>query len=601
MPSDSPTSDGLILQLPTELLSDIIRLVLVDISTDKSTGRYPPHYTEGRNRAQASATRTLLSLLREAANLFLYRTIVLRAIPLGSAKKTPAIDTSIITLSLFLRTLLERPYLTSHVLHIECQFFLRLESALSPETPPEHLQSLRRKSAKIYKQAIQGKRSLSGSNASVLDFVACSGDEAPSDLGERCFAAILCLLPNIQSLALPPLPRPEWCVTGWVDDVGGQTDDDASDWGDEDVINGEYQMLNSLLGLLREYDSVSSQILHRLRHLRFTYCPDYIPDNYSNMREGLLSLAVGSPRYTFRISACLSLLRCPNLREVVIYSLGTLKDFHGILPPLNCAPGYKFQKLHLITSSSTELALAKISSTLRLSELTVTCPDHAPTTKDRDKRAVSGRSGGYTGPSLWESALTKLGENLVSLDLHSVCTSRNMENIHLACLNSMVKLENLSICLSLVNPVEKFQSRPLHTILPPALKSLDLYDWTDYPSSDMVEQLTKLDLFTARELRGYVSPRDVFLVYKRALADILRTFGLACKASHPSLQSLWVFAFKPEPRTSLFENPWPMEGIIPDQKDIECVFKANEVKFQAYELESSESSPFRDAYAEVYE
>ncbi|CAH0045846.1 unnamed protein product [Clonostachys solani] len=504
-------------------------------------------------------------------------------------------------MSLFLRTLLERPDLRSHVLHIECQFFLRLQGALSPETPPDLLQTLREKSLNIYEQAIRGARSLSDLNAAVLDFVAYSGDEAPSDLGERCLAAILCLVPNIQSLALPPLPRPEWCVSGWADDAAVEVKDDASDWGDEDVINGEYQTLNALLGLLREYDSASHKVLHGLTHLRFTYCPNYIPDNFSNMRQGLLPSAVEWPRYTFRISACLNLLRCPNLMEVVIDSLGTLKDFHGILPPLASAPGYNFQRLHLITSSSTELALDKISSMLRLSKLTVHCPDHAPSTKDRDKRAVAGRSGGYTGPPLWDSALTKLADNLVALDLHSFCTSRNMEHFHLTCLKSMSQLQHLSICLPLVNPVEKFQSRPLHAVLPSSLKSLHLYDWTWHPTNDMVEQLGKLDVFTARELESYISSEEILRLYTRALADVLHTFSLACKVSHPSLRSLRVFAFKLEPRPSLFKDPVPMEGIMPDQKDIECVYEANGVKFQGHVLGNVEASPFRGAYAELYE
>ncbi|CAG9992246.1 unnamed protein product [Clonostachys byssicola] len=505
-------------------------------------------------------------------------------------------------MSLFLRTLLERPDLRSLVLHIECQFFLRLQGALSPETPPDVLRKLREKSVNIYEQATQGARSLSDLNAAVLDFVAYSGDEAPSDLGERCLAAILCLVPNLQSLALPPLPRPEWCVSGWVDDAGSEVNDDASDWDDEDMINGEYQTLNSLLGLLREYDSVSHKVLHRLMHLRFTYCPGYIPDNFSKMREGLLSLRYEWPQYTFRISACINLLRCPNLKEVVLDSLGTLKDFHGILPRLASAPGYNFQRLHLVTSSSTELALDKISNMLQLSQLTVNCPDYAPITKDRDKRAVSSRSGGYTGPPLWDSALTKLGENLVALDLRNICTSQDMDYFHLTCLKSMAKLEHLSICLPLINPVEKFQSRPLHAVLPCSLKSLDLYDWAcHFTSNGVIGQLNKLDLFTTIELRFHVLAEGVLRIYKRALTDILRTFGLACKASHPSLRSLCVFAFKPEPRTSLFEDLPPMEGINPDQKDIECLFEANGVRFRGYVLGGFESSPFRGAYAELYE
>jgi hypothetical protein len=463
------------------------------------------------------------------------------------------------------------------------------------------LEELREKSVNVYEQAIQGARSLSNLNAAVLDLVAHSGEESPSDLGERCLAAILCLVPNIQSLAFPPLPRPEWCVSGWVGDADGEANDDASDWSDEDIINDEYQTLDSLLGLLREYDGVSHKVLHRLTHLRFTYCPNYIPDNYSKMRQGLLPTAVEWPHYTFRISACANLLRCPNLMEVVVDSLGTLKDFHGILPSVASKLGYNFQRLHLITSSSTELALGKISNMLSLSKLTVHCPDQAPRTKDRDKRAVSGRSGGYTGPPLWDSALTKLGENLVALDLHNICTSRNMEHFHLTCLKSMAKLEHLSICLSLINPIKKFQSRPLHAVLPSSLKSMELYDWTWCPTNAMIDQLGKLDLFTTRELPSYISDEDVLRLYKRALADVLRTFSLACKASHPSLRSLWVFAFKPEPKPSLFEEPAPMEGVVPDQKDIECLFEANGVKFQGYVLGSFQSSPFRDAYAELYE
>ncbi|KAK7211761.1 hypothetical protein V2G26_018939 [Clonostachys chloroleuca] len=606
MRSDSPTNEGLILQLPTELLSDIIRQLLVDISTNISAGQSPLYYTKGRDRAQASATQILLVLsltcrrFREAANLFLYRTVVLRAAPLGSANKTPTIDTSIITMSLFLRTLLERPDLRSLVLHIECQFFLRLQGALSPETPPDVLKELREKSANVYEQAIQGARSLSKLNAAVLDFVAHSGEKPPSDLGERCLTAILCLVPNIQSLTFPPLPRPEWCVSGWVDDADGEVNDDVSDWSDEDIINDEYQTLNSLLGLLREYGGVSHRVLHRLTHLRFTSCPNYIPDNYSKMRQGLLPSAVGWPHYTFRISACVNLLRCPNLVEVVIDSLGTLKDFHGILPSVASKPGYNFQSLHLITSSSTELALGKVSNMLSLSKLTVHCPDQAPSTKDRDKRAVSGRSGGYTGPSLWDSSLTKLGENLVALDLRNFCTSRNIEHFHLTCLKSMAKLEHLSICLSLVNPIEKFQSRPLHTVLPSSLKSLELYDWTWGPTNAMIDQLGKLDLFTPRELSSFESDEDLLLLYKRALADVLRTFSLACQSSHPSLRSLRVFAFKLEPTPSLFEDPTPMEGVVSDQKEIECLFEANGVKLQGYVLGSFELSPFRDAYAELY-
>ncbi|KAL6408307.1 hypothetical protein AUP68_08163 [Ilyonectria robusta] len=133
-------------------------------------------------------------------------------------------------------------------------------------------------------------------NCAVLDHVGLSNGGTSHDLAERIFTAILCLIPQLRTLAFPPPPGKAWC-RGYVKDF------------DEDVSNHTnrctYNTLSSLLGRVCHDARLSSATLQNLDAVRLTVIPR--TDSWN---------AKARPYYTFQIDACLSILQAPSLKEL---------------------------------------------------------------------------------------------------------------------------------------------------------------------------------------------------------------------------------------------------------------------------------------------
>ncbi|KAF7547167.1 hypothetical protein G7Z17_g7915 [Cylindrodendrum hubeiense] len=276
---------------------------------------------QGSFNAQKEIRRSLLALCLSSQKLnaivtpFLYRQVILvkgteltaPELPLEENWEFP--DRGIVTLGLFLRTMLERPELRSYVRQLDVRFFLiDIPNLDRLETPLPFLQAVQEWEFGFLSKIISCAKS--EYDSAVLDYVGISEKGPSDDLAERTFTAILCLIPTLHALAFPPPPGEKWCRDGishYDEDLSLSSHRDGS----------YYHTASSLLELAYHDTRLSSAILQNLETVRLTFVPEFTPSNsrahrYHKSSDPTLPV---DPNYTFQIDACLGVLLAPNLKE----------------------------------------------------------------------------------------------------------------------------------------------------------------------------------------------------------------------------------------------------------------------------------------------
>ncbi|CAH0058011.1 unnamed protein product [Clonostachys solani] len=518
--------------LPSEILSKIIRCLLDDITTNKRSGQPHDYYTQDYQTATAQSTKALVTLclvsrrLRDAATLSLYRhvTLVPRKIPGSVAASRVALDDGVMPLTLFLRTLVQRPDLRPLVQTLDCQFFLR-----HAESTPASLESS--KSALRYQEDFQFHKQIIESTTRpplsqedlILNHVAATNPGRVNDTCERALAAILCLVSELRSLSLPPLPHSKWLIV---------TDDEWELYAPQNEYH--YNTLSSLVETARQSE-FSACALQHLEAVRFTGWRGF--DGFNSDKEVVYNPPADPtlpdcPDHTFPLSSCLNLLLGPNITDFKADAVDEVDpdQFRKNLPM------HSSIKRASLTISYHLMVLNFIGRTWDLSALTV-----------RPARAVFMRRDEGMRPHIpnldaWDNSLLSLKGSLKELDIGWMDGYEFPSHRRLNSLPLLGALEHLCIGIPLLAGMAKFSESPLHSVLPPNLRTLRLHDWVTGNYYD--KYLPGFDLFELAEdeVEDGLKPLVTFQI---DFSASLRSFAQVCGTTHPHLRSIMVFGFRP--------------------------------------------------------
>ncbi|CAG9990787.1 unnamed protein product [Clonostachys byssicola] len=502
--------------LPTEVLSEIIRSLLDEITTNKRSGRPHDYSTRDYRCATAQATKALVTLslvsrrLREAATISLYRrvTLVPRRLP-GSpiASEAPPHD-SVVPLTLFLRTLVERPDLQPLVQSLDCQFFLRhAESTIANEDNPASAPRYQ-KAFEFHKHIIEStKRSPLSQEDLILKHVAATNHGRVNDTSERALAAILCLTPELRALSLAPLPAMKWLLT---------TASNREFFALQHEYH--YHTLVSLVESARQ-SKICPGALQHLQAVRFTALFGF--KAFGGLEDVAHSEVEDDPTrrhcagYTFPLCSCLKLLLGPNITE---FEADAVDKYH---------PG-NFRDPKVPIHCSIKRAYFTISAPLHVLNHVGHAWIYLPSAYDL----------------LWWDCFQKKGCSLKELDIAHV-EGYEQPSHRLSSLPLLEALEHLCIGIPLLP--DHFSESPLHSLLPPNLKTLRLHDWFTvkyydkyHPSLDHLEM-------TEDEVEDGLKPLVKFQI---EFSTALRSFSQICGNTHPHLRSLQIFGFLPMEKVS---------------------------------------------------
>lgn len=578
--------------LPNEVLQQVIKCLIDECTMNKKTGYPHPYYTPTHSQAEEELKHSLLAMSLSSRKLnavvipFLYRQVILVK---GIELNVPELlteedqifpDRGILTLALFLRTMLERPELRNYVNHLDLRFFLVDIKTDDWRNAPSYFYRAVTKwefgfSKKVFSCA------KSEYDCAVLDHVGFSNEGASHDLAERIFMAILSLIPQLRTLAFPPPPEKRWC-RGDVDDF----DDDLSTYRDRSY----YHTLSSLLGLAYHDARLSSVILQNLEAVRFTFIPDFIPFNsqarYYFKDDDPTRLVY--PAYTFQIDACLSILQAPNLKE-----LETDIDTGIVGAGIH----------HQVPLANLKIQRAFLSSTSFAQDMLEYACEHWPLT------ALAIRAGHYicggnfsdvssetpvADINAWNTSLTARATTLKTLDIATETTDWKPLQ-QLSCLHSLLALEHLRIGLPLLNTNDGFITRPLAKILPPRLKTLTINDWYAAHRYD-------LDCLGEGSWEEYHPP--IKEKYMRLLSLALHEFSQTCSSTHPFLRSVMVFGSYPidgelcsdaERRALNQDGPQPGQVVV-DGERLQKQLASSGVVFREFFHEQERDYRFKDVH-----
>ncbi|KAH7013090.1 hypothetical protein EDB80DRAFT_709320 [Ilyonectria destructans] len=574
--------------LPNEVFRQVIKCLIDECTMNKNTGYPYPYYTSDRSQAERELKRSLLSMSLSSRRLnavvtpFLYQQVILVK---GIELHVPELlqeeyeifpDRGIVTLALFLRTMLERPELRNYVNHLDLRFFLvhiKIDNSLN--APPYVSRAVKRWESGFSKKWEFGfsKKVFSCAKSeydcAVLDHVGLSNGGTSHDLAQRIFMAILCLIPQLRTLAFPPPPGKRWCRED-VDDF----DEDLSTHRDRSY----YHTLSSLLGLAYQDARLSSAILQNLDAVRFTVIPDFIPAD-SPVRYGSRSdydpTLPADPPYTFQIDACLSILQAPNLRELETDMDTGIRGagIHHQVPLANM----KIQRAFLTSASFAQEMLEYACEHWPLTALAICGTNSTDHELDSDMRPQTP----VADINAWNTSLTALATTLKTLDIATeVMDWKPLQQ--LSCLHSLVALEHLRIGLPLLNTNDGFITRPLAKVLPPRLKTLTINDW-------YAANVYELDLNQDSWQKGDPSVKENPRRYMRLLSLALHGFSQTCSSTHPFLRSVMFFGSTPmdehfseaERRAHREDGPQPGDVVF-DGERLQKQFASSGVVFREF-------------------
>ncbi|KAH8667157.1 hypothetical protein BGZ61DRAFT_461313 [Ilyonectria robusta] len=319
--------------------------------------------------------------------------------------------------------MLERPQLRKYVHHLDLLFFLldvKVKDWFGP--PQSSLRAVTKWELGFSQKTFSCAKS--EYDCAVLDHVSLSNGGTSHDLAERIFTAILCLIPQLRTLAFPPPPGKAWC-RGYVKDF----DEDVSDH----TNRGTYNTLSSLLGRVSHDARLSSATLQNLDAVRLTVIPR--TDSWN---------AKARPYYTFQIDACLSILQAPNLKELETDMDTATRGIglHSQVPLANL----KIQRAFLTSAAFDQEMLEYVCEHWPLTALGMCATyysEQEPFYRPRPQRPV-------TDVNILDTSLIALATTLKTLDLAPQTTKWRADQ-QLSCLPSLVALEHLRIGLPLLN------------------------------------------------------------------------------------------------------------------------------------------------------
>lgn len=529
MTEDIVNSPGLA-GLPSEVLGEIIRSLLDEITTNKRSGRPHDYVTLDHQRATAQSTKALVTLclvsrrFREAATISLYRhvTLVPRSLPGSPAASEATSHDGVVPLTLFLRTLVERPDLQPLVQSLDCQFFLR-HAESTPASVENPASSLRyQKAFEFHKHIIEStKRSALSQEDLVLEHVAATNHGRVNDTSERALAAILCLTPELRAMSLAPLPASKWLII---------TFNDAEFFAAQDEYH--YHTLASLVKSARQSE-ICPGVLQHLQAVRFTALFGF---------EAFAGLeAVHHPEddptrrpcagYTFPLSSCLKLLLGPNITEFEADAVDKFHpgDFRDPEVPIHCSI-----KRAYLTISTPLRVLDHVGHAWDLSALSVR-PSLVPLF------AEEGSWNQVADLDLWDKSFLNIKGSLKELDIGYV-KGYERPSHSLNSLPLLEALEHLCIGIPLLAGMEKLSESPLSSLLPPNLKTLRLHDWvTEKYYDKYLPGLDHLEM-TEDEVEDGLKPLVKFQI---VVSASLRYFAQICRNTHPHLRSLTICGIRP--------------------------------------------------------
>ncbi|KAH6955775.1 hypothetical protein BKA56DRAFT_663184 [Ilyonectria sp. MPI-CAGE-AT-0026] len=549
--------------LPSEILREIIKCLIDKCTMNKDTGYPHPYYSPNRGQAEEERKRSLLAISLSSRKLnatvapFLYQHVILMKgieldVPQLSTEKDQIFpDRGIATLALFLRTMLERPQLRKYIHHLDLRFFLLYFTIKDWLGPPQSSLRAVTKWELGFSQMIFSCAK-SEYDCAVLDHVGLSNGGTSHDLAERIFTAILCLIPQLRTLAFPPPPGKAWCrgyVVGFDDDDSAHTD------------RCTYNTLNSLLGRAYHDARLSSATLQNLDAVRLTSIP-----------------RTDSWNATAQIDACLSILQAPNLKE-----LKTDMDTatRGIWI---AQPGRAFLALAAFDQEMLEY-VCKHWPLTALGLCATYGSKQEPFYWLRPQAPV-------TDVNIWDTPLKALATTLKTLDLAPQTTKWRADQ-QLSCLPSLVALEHLRMGLPLLNSNDGFATRPLATILPPRLKMLTINDWYAPNRYEPEEE----------EEEEYFFLQNNPLPHLRLLSLALDESSRTCSRTHPFLRSVMVFgsfpiqalSFKAERNALKQAGPRPGQVLV-DGERVQKQFAESGVVFQEFRHDEECDYRFRDVH-----
>ncbi|VUC25722.1 unnamed protein product [Clonostachys rosea] len=626
--------------LPSEILGEIIRCLLDDISANKRSGHPHSYYTPDYKRATAQSTKALTTLclvsrrLREAATLQLYRhvTLVPRSIP-GSETAfqiaptasqaaptafpiaptafpiaptafqiaptaSPAAPTAtqaaphdgVLPLTLFLRTLVERVDLQPLVHSLDCQFFLRrVESTAASRGSSSTIQRYV-EASEFYKQFRKNTTRIPLNKEDlILLRVSSTADNYITDTSERVLAAILSLVPELQTLSLAPLPCARWLPIANTNDA-------------EELLARQYEChyhtLASLLELLRQDEAIAPGMLEKIRTIRFTALPSFKP--FSIQEGGFFqpeddpTLRIW-PSYSFPLSSCLELLLGSNITE---FEADALDEFSPGAFQLRNLPMHSSIKRACLTTSFPTSALDNIGHNWNLTALSVR-PPQIPTYTDDD----------WGGPAanleLWDKSFLNMKSSLKELDIGYV-EGYELPSSKLTSLPLLESLEHLCIGIPLLANTPKLSESPLNSLLPPNLKTLRLHDWVTGDYYDTY--LPGFDHFELAEDEAEDGLKPL-IKFQMAFSTSLRSFAQICGITHPHMRSVMLFGFRPVDRAAFYSSmnkdefytaarEFELDGPEPGQvvrggREIQALFAQTGVVFEELFHAQEVHFPFR--------
>ena len=300
----------------------------------------------------------------------------------------------------------------------------------------------------------------------------------PHDLGERIFAAILCLSPNIRELVIR-------CPAFRAD-----TPEEAP----------RYETLSSLIHDALEDKLLGKNTLKHLETVEFNRCP----------HVQLFCLGGYIPCHQVRADTCPGLLRPASVVEVGVgLDIGGWQQVQAVGPNI--------RRVEIATQDpSRSLSAVCCSKLWGLEEL---------------RLSTIGRLA--PADAVLDAALCEVAETLKLLNIRR--TKVFWWQGPLKALPSLRRLEDLCVPIHLLgSPDDIKNGLLLHEVLPPRLKRLHI---THYWLS-----LERLSPWATASEPGqedaWVGPRDRSPMRKGGFVSALRAFATCCRQTHPQLESI---------------------------------------------------------------
>ncbi|KAK3319518.1 hypothetical protein B0T19DRAFT_432603 [Cercophora scortea] len=447
-------------------------------------------------------------------------------------------------LVLLLQTLVESPRCREMIREIDCRIYVR-------ELPPDHSleerwpyvesgkvsyktyilkdpKSISRSWARCARNIRVGRSSPENYARSVLEHVGlaspavrwvrerfCEG-KLPEDLGERIFAAILCLATGLRSLVV-------WCPICC----------DHSDVAGREKPSFRYPTLDRLITSALASPVLQDATLPNLKSVRLDR--DYRQDLLSKADYRRCPCGDPLPDLPLMVDTCLGILRAPQVTAFqgsydTTAAWKTIIETNRNITQLTFAPGSVFGKGNPELPALLEL----VSEKWELQDLVYQCP-----LADRSPELLPAVKPEHVDVMLKNLSTSLVSLNFVIQTFLTDCYKRGLPPPQLEFLPSMARLEHLQMSLPMLVGDKPLDSVQLERILPPTLKSLHIADEGDLEPRGWYGSYAR-DVFDTAP-NGLPEPEETDIELKRDLPGViyvLTRFAQVCGRTHPKLRSV---------------------------------------------------------------